>query len=355
MSPRAAFHILIVTALLLGLPLAGAALAGEPLARYLEFPPLTRYVEHEPFAWPAFWAVAAVAVAACAGLAFVVVPRRPLAAAPRPGRLPWWGWLGLAWVALMWVLAWNRFPWFEPLQPYTFTPLWLGYVVVVNALTHRRTGRSLLTHRPGYLAALFPLSALFWWYFEYMNRFVQNWHYVGIADFSPAEYALHATFAFSTVLPAVVSTLGLLRAYPLANARLPLPTLPGPPRGWAGAALVAGAAGVAGLGIWPNLLFPLLWVAPLVLVVALQVLSGERTLLADLRAGDWRTVGLAALAALLCGFFWELWNVHSQAKWVYSIPYVHRFEVFEMPLLGYSGYLPFGLQCAVIAGLVDRR
>jgi hypothetical protein len=31
---------------------------------------------------------------------------------------------------------------------------------------------------------------------------------------------------------------------------------------------------------------------------------------------------------------------------------VHRFEIFEMPVLGYAGYLPFGLECAVVADLL---
>ena len=50
----------------------------------------------------------------------------------------------------------------------------------------------------------------------------------------------------------------------------------------------------------------------------------------------------AALAGLFCGFFWELWNAHSLARWEYTIPWVDRFHLFEMPLLGYAGYLPFG-------------
>jgi len=52
--------------------------------------------------------------------------------------------------------------------------------------------------------------------------------------------------------------------------------------------------------------------------------------------------------------FWELWNWGSLAKWTYSVPYVQRFQLFEMPLLGYAGYLPFGLECALVMDLVAR-
>jgi hypothetical protein len=33
---------------------------------------------------------------------------------------------------------------------------------------------------------------------------------------------------------------------------------------------------------------------------------------------------------------------------------VHRYLIFEMPLLGYAGYLPFGLQCAVVGSLLEK-
>jgi hypothetical protein len=72
-------------------------------------------------------------------------------------------------------------------------------------------------------------------------------------------------------------------------------------------------------------------------------------LFADAGRGDWRRVGLLALAALICGFFREMWNFHSLAKWIYAVPCVNRFHLFEMPLLGYAGYIPFGLECAVVA------
>ena len=39
---------------------------------------------------------------------------------------------------------------------------------------------------------------------------------------------------------------------------------------------------------------------------------------------------------------------------VCCIPYVQRFHVFGMPLLGYAGYLPFGIACALVTDLVAR-
>jgi len=118
--------------------------------------------------------------------------------------------------------------------------------------------------------------------------------------------------------------------------------------------LLLSAAGLAGIGIWPNHLFFLLWVSPLLILVCLQTLMKERHIFSEMAAGDWRGAVAAALAALVCGWFWEMWNYFSLAKWEYSVPLVHRFLIFEMPLLGYWGYLSFGLECIVIGGMLEK-
>jgi hypothetical protein len=354
---RLALATLIPLGLLLALPLAGAGLAGRPLAPFLEFPPLTRRILPPPFSALAFAAAAALS-AACLALpaARILQSLRSAPSGPpsAPRRFPGWGWAALFGLAAAWYLAWTRHPWMAAFQAHTFTPVWLAYIFVANALCLRNTGRSPLTHRPGFFWALFPASASFWWVFEYLNRFVQNWYYEGPA-LGPWPYFGWASLCFSTVLPAVVSTRDwvaswkwLKRAFgnvkPIEGFRHPgLPWLLG------GGA----AAGLAGIGSWPHLLFPLLWVAPLLLLAAGRSLAGLRQPLAGFRSRDWTGLAAVMLAALICGLLWELWNFHSLAKWKYAIPYVHRFEIFEMPLLGYAGYLPFGLECALAADLVE--
>jgi hypothetical protein len=81
----------------------------------------------------------------------------------------------------------------------------------------------------------------------------------------------------------------------------------------------------------------------------------QENIFSPLARGDWRGVLSSALAALICGFFWEMWNDYSLAKWTYQVPFVQRFQVFEMPILGYAGYLPFGLMCAVISSMVLKK
>jgi hypothetical protein len=109
------------------------------------------------------------------------------------------------------------------------------------------------------------------------------------------------------------------------------------------------SAGLTGIGIWPSYLFPLVWVAPLLLITSLQAVAGEETIFSSMARGGWKSLWLPALAALVCGFFWEMWNYKSLSHWEYAVPFVHGFQVFEMPLLGYAGYLPFGLECVAVA------
>lgn len=351
-----------------GLPLLGVWWAGKPLASYLEFPPVTRFVVHEPFSWPVFIGLAVVIVGMLAPFGLRVVrtthadvretadpnhaPHVTLHEGRSPvGRFPWWGWLGVLWTLGMWVLAWTRFDWMQPLQPHTFTPLWFGYIVLVNALTFRRTGHCMMVHRPRYFVSLFPLSAGFWWFFEYLNRFVQNWHYVGGGVLSEWDYLVRATVPFSTVLPAVLGTAEYVTSWPRCCAGLDrFVTIELKNRvTWGWALLMGSAAGLFGLGLWPDYLFSLVWVAPLLLLTALQLICDQPTMFSETAHGDWRTLWAAALAALICGWFWEMWNVYSLARWEYTVPFVQRFTLFEMPLLGYAGYLPFGLECLAVS------
>ncbi|WP_447979557.1 hypothetical protein [Candidatus Nitrospira bockiana] len=352
-----AVRLLLLFVLLVALPLLGLAAAGRPIAPYLDFPPLTRDVEHPGFSWPVFLGLAVFLLATIGPLAAQLFKagRAGTARLDTARPFPWWGWLGLLWLAAAWLLAWTRVPWFTELQPFTFTPLWLGYIVLINALTFRRVGSCLLTDRPGSLLRLFPVSALFWWFFEYLNRFAQNWYYVGVETFTAGEYVFHATIAFSTVLPAVLSTDEWLRTFPsLKAACVDLPGVRVPsPRALGFTVLLLSGAGLMGLGIWPQYLFPLLWVSPLLVITGAQAVAGRPTIFSPLRRGDWSAVLIPALAGLQCGFFWELWNSQSLAHWEYRVPFVYGFLVFEMPLLGYAGYLPFGLECKVIADLVE--
>jgi hypothetical protein len=352
MRSRAALTLLAGTAIVWLAPLLGLLVAGQPVERYTIFPPRADVVARAPFEWGAFIVLSIPVLAALALYVAAFVRAAPRPSMARVGNFPWWGWLGLALIAAGWLLAWT-----EGLVPpgwrrHTFTPLWLGYVLTVNAFVFRSTGSSPLTHRPGWFLALFPVSAALWWLFEHLNQFVNNWYYSGTYATSDWDYFLQATLPFSTVLPAVASTLAWLRQFSRIEALALPPIEVSPALAWL--ALATGIATLAAMGVSPELFYAALWVGPPLILCGLQQIVVGETLLSPLARSDWRPLLQPALAALVCGFFWELWNFGSLAQWHYSIPYAQRFHVFEMPLLGYAGYLPFGVMCALVLDLVAR-
>ncbi len=350
------FKIFILTVMLLGLPMLGIVLADLPVRQYLEFPPDTIYVTKAPFSWIAFILFAVGILATVGPLLIICLKTFIISKQKAPKKaFPLWGWAAAFFGFLIWFLAWNRFECFSSCQPHTFVPLWLCYIVVVNALTYKNTGKCMLVHRPRYFTLLFPISAGFWWFFEYLNRFVQNWYYTG-SQYGALMYFYLSTLAFSTVLPAVLGTRDWLMSTAWVQQgfnHLPsfssLRTKP-----LAFIAIFVWGSGLTFIGVFPDYLFPLLWLSPLVIIVSLHVLMGEKHVFSDIAVKNWRIVISSMIAAFICGIFWETWNFYSLIKWEYSIPFVHGFKIFEMPVLGYVGYLPFGLECATIGLWLEK-
>jgi hypothetical protein len=357
MRSRAALTLLVGTAIVWVAPLLGLLATGQSVERYTTFPPRTLAVAHPPFEWGTFILLSIPVLGALALYVVALARAKPQPSSRCPGAFPWWGWLGLALIAAGWILAWTEGFVAPGWRRHTFTPLWLGYVLTVNALVFRGTGRSPLTHRTGWFLALFPVSAGFWWLFEHLNQFVNNWYYTGVYATSDWDYFLQAALPFSTVLPAIASTLAWLRQFPRIEALSLPPVQVSPALAWL--AFATGIAALAAIGVSPDLFYAALWIGPPLVLCSLQQIVVGETLLSPLARGDWRPLLQPALAALVCGFFWELWNSGSLAQWHYSIPYAQRFHIFEMPLLGYAGYLPFGVMCALVldpvARIIERR
>ena len=319
---------------------------------FFEFPPQTRYVQHAPFSIPVFglftflflFSLFVIARPRWFGFKAVSKPDPPVA---RHRLMPVRGWIGLVLIAICWTLAWGRFdgvpPWiFEN----TFFPLWLGYILLMDGFTLLRSGDSLLSRDPVRFVMLFPASAIAWWYFEFVNRFVQNWRYAGVADYSAPHYIIMATISFSTVFPAIFVTHEWLSTFRwFQTAYRNGPRWPSVGRSVQMAWLTTGILALIAVARWPVPLFFLVWLAPLAVLAPGLAMAGVVTPFKDLQRGDYSRLFTLAVAALICGFFWELWNLHSLPKWGYAIPYVQALHLFEMPLPGYAGYLPFGPIC----------
>jgi hypothetical protein len=267
---------------------------------------------------------------------------------PRHSRFPGHGLAGLLLIAVFWPLNWGldgaRTHW-------GFFPLWLGYCLLVDALARRRSGTSLLTRGGWRYAALFAVSVPLWWIFEAINQRTGNWIYLGGEHLSDLEYAWWASLCFSTVVPAVLGTAEWIAGFGWVRRFRDGPRFPGGPV----ARRLLFACGLVMFGAlmaWPELFFPFVWLSLFFLIDPINAARGRRSILALAARGDWRPVIGLCGGVLVCGFFWEMWNVASWPKWVYSIPYLEFGHVFEMPAFGYLGYPPFALEVFAITHLL---
>ena len=268
-------------------------------------------------------------------------------------KFPHHGWIGLGLVAVFWTLNWSlsglRTQW-------TFFPMWLGFCLTMDALVLWRTGTSLFFRSRWKYLLLFIASAPVWWLFELANARLQNWHYAGAEAFSPFMFWFWATINFTTVIPAVFGSAELMRSFLKKPVNGPVIQ---PTRIITGSFFLVGLAMLILMAAWPGIFFPFIWVSLYFILEPINIWLGHRSLVEWTKDGNWQPVVTLWLGVLLTGFFWEMWNYYSYPKWIYHVPWGNWLHIFEMPLLGYGGYLPFALELYSIynflAGLVGAK
>lgn len=274
---------------------------------------------------------------------------------PAPQKLPLWFWLGSAITGFFLWLMWARITPFGDLVYYAFTPLWWGFILTLDGIVYRRSGGySLLASRPKTFAISVVVSLIGWCFFEYFDYFaLGNWYYPNstLPALSHATVVILFLTAYTTVWPAIFEWYALLNTFPKFVARYangPKIVLPANLLLWGGLALTIGMV------FFPYPLFWALWIGGLMVFAGTLIRLDIPTPFSALANGNWSPMVLMALAALFNGFFWEVWNWGSNQAtalpitnpnyWVYDVPYLNVIHLFaEMPLLGYFGYLPFGL------------
>lgn len=255
-------------------------------------------------------------------------------------KLPAHGWIGLTLIIVFWTLNWTltglRTHW-------GFFPLWLGYCLAIDGLVYWRTGTSLLTRSPRNYVGLFLVSAPAWWLFEFLNIRTQNWTYLGVEYFTSLEYAFWTTLSFTTVIPAVFGSAEFFASFDFIK-RLRRGPVIGTDKRTTTFFFALGWIMLAVMWIWPRIFFPFIWLSLYFILEPINLWLGNRSLARWTQRGDWRPVVSLWLGVLLTAFFWEMWNFYSFPKWIYHVPWGDWLHMFEMPLLGYGGYLPFALE-----------
>ncbi len=234
--------------------------------------------------------------------------------------------------------------------PTFFTPIiWWGYILFTDSLVLKMRGASLITSYSRSFLFMLPISIGCWMIFELYNLRLLNWEYVNMSESYTVRF-LGYILAFATITPGIYETAHLIQAifFPEGTGRRKISFSNN-------GILMIGITGAAFM-IIPLLvpkaissyLFALVWIGVVPLLDTVNRRLGAPSLLSQLERGDWSVITSFLLSGVVCGFLWEFWNFWALTKWVYHIPFWSSIKIFEMPLVGFPGFLPFALECYVM-------
>jgi hypothetical protein len=362
-------YFLLAVAAMFILPFAGALVAnhGSLPATFFNYPPVIPYAGVPSFNWIVF------GISASIGLLIALIYIMPTwfgfkktpvpSQTPvQPAMFPPWFWVGLAFWGIPVALLWSKAVEPRLLLVYSDLPIFWGFTFIIDGFVYRRSGgHSIIGEKPTEMCAIGIASISGWMIFEFLNFFIHmNWYYpFGLSNgMTQSKFLLYALIGSSGLLPMAFEWYDLLLTFPWLRYRyssgvkiiLPL---------WARIVLfIAALAAMFLMGLYPAIFFCVVWLSPLLILTILLGHLGIWTPFTAIKTGNWAPFMVFALAYLGQGLAMECWNYFSgthsggvliatqtPAYWVYHIPYVYRFRIFEMPLVGYLGYLPFSVYC----------
>ena len=171
-----------------------------------------------------------------------------------------------------------------------------------------------------------------------INLRIQNWYYVNLPSMGLIRFVGYL-LAYGTVIPGIYVTqkafaalLGSIRVRPLSLRFNPA------------SCVALGILMFALLMLFPSQLFFLAWIFLIPIIEGYNYAKNRWCFTKDLERGEATSLVSTLLSGLACGLLWEAWNYWAISKWVYSVPFFERFKVFEMPILGYFGFIFFSLE-----------
>ena len=226
---------------------------------------------------------------------------------------------------------------------------WWPFILILDSLNYRKGGKSLFTRPERDALFMAFVSVSVWLVFELFNLRLRNWSYHELPSPLWQRWLGYFT-AFASVVPALVVLAEFFRQR-LSRRRMPVPLLKPTPR-FLRACTLLGAVLFAVTLLWPRLFFPCVWLCFILLLEPLNFRLGNPSLLADLERKDGIRFWSWMAAGLTTGFVWEFFNFWAGSHWEYSLPYFEFGRIFQMPVLGYLGFIPFALEVMAIYGLL---
>lgn len=222
---------------------------------------------------------------------------------------------------------------------YIFT--WWPLILIFDSINYRRDKVSPLSKSgKDFLFAAY-ISVFIWLIFELFNLRLHNWSYFDL----PPERMLRWLgyfLAFSSVLPAIKELAVIFNSCLKGRG----PALFRIRNSAALSSIMMGGGGAALLLslIWPQIFFPLVWLGFIFLIDPINLRLGNQSLIKDIGRKDWGKFWSWIMAGAAAGVLWEFLNFWAGSHWEYSLPFLGFAKIFQMPICGYAGFLPFALE-----------
>ncbi len=251
---------------------------------------------------------------------------------------------GVIGIILIILVEINFFLKIQPFANWYFPIIWFSYILVIDALVYQIRKKSLINDHIYYFIGLFFISAFFWYIFEFFNIFTQNWQYIGTEWFSNENVKRIFTFlSFSTVLPALFETTSLIKSIHLFD-KVKLKIKYKITKTFLYTMILLGLIFFFLPFFLPKFTFPLVWLSFFLILDPINYINNQPSIIGHIKNRKLAVPLSLLLAGIILGFLWEFWNYWAISKWIYDIPFVGFFKIFEMPILGYLGYFPFAFE-----------
>jgi len=250
-----------------------------------------------------------------------------------------WGVIGIILIILSQI---NFFLKIQPFADWYFPIIWLGYILTIDAVIYNINKKSLVNNHFFHFIGLFILSALFWHIFEILNLFTQNWNYIGADNLGSIKY-IFKLISFSTVLPALFETTSLIKSIHLFD-KVKLRKKYNLSKNFLFLMIFLGIISFFLPIFFPKFTFPLIWLSFFLILDPINYINNQPSIIGHIKNRNLKIPLSLLFAGIMLGFLWEFWNYWATIKWIYDIPFVGFFKIFEMPILGYLGYFPFAFE-----------
>ncbi len=227
---------------------------------------------------------------------------------------------------------------------------WWPLLIVMDSLNFRISGSSPLSDSPKKFVFAAFISIPVWLVFELFNLRLQNWSYHTLPPELPLRW-LGYCLAFASVIPALLELSALfqtaLKGKTISFFRLKTTS------SFLNGYILLGFLLLILSALFPNLFFPLVWLGFIFLLEPVNYRLKIDSLLADAERKFGNRIMSWLLAGFVAGLLWETLNYWAGSHWEYTLPYLDFGRIYQMPVFGFGGFLPFAIEVFAMYALLE--